>query len=426
MNPLMRKVLLVVCIILLAVESLYFVRRVSASLLRIRGERAFYRHDHGSAWRAYSRAMDMGGDVETVELDRLELLIFGLDFQAGGLPVKPALPPDEALTQARIFAASRIVELPYKAYYWALVADVYFNQARQLRRGQPINLSTLSEDPQKNLLVPERMGVAALERAGALEPDNYVYHDVLARTFLEWGAIEEAAVHVRRAVTACPSLKAHPDLLLPGLDRRIVEAAVQGLVDARGREAHVLPADIENDAGRLLRQSGQADRAVEFLRRAIALAPDLCEAHFELGVACDQVGDHTCAVHHLEVAGRCGEDSPGPHYYLGLVHRAVGDYSRAIEEFRQARAEGGSTPKFFHALGEALEASGAVPEAERQFVAAAHLHPTELDPWRALLRFYLRHRDRPPLPEACGRLAALAPGDPVGREWCGALGLELQ
>jgi len=425
MNPLMRKAFLVVCAVLLAMETLYFARLAAASLLRIQGEKAFYRHDHPAAWRAYSRALVMGGDGETVEVDRLELLIFGMDFQAAGLPVKPALPPGEALTQARALAASRVAELPYKAYYWGLAADVYFNQAFQARRGAPIDLSALSEEPLGNLIATERIGIAALERAAALEPDSYVYHDLLARTLLEHGAVEEAAVHVRRAVAACPSLNAHPDLMLPGVDTRIVEAAVQGFVDARGREALIMPANIEKDAGRLLRQNGEAARSIEFFRRAVELATDLCEAHYELGVACSQIADYDCAIRHLAVAGGCGEDSPGPHFALGLAHRAAGEVDQAIDQFRRARAEGGSSPMYFHALGEALEAADAVSDAERQFVAAARLHSNQTVPWRVLLGFYARHRDRPPLFEACARLEELAPGDPADRALCASLGLGL-
>jgi tetratricopeptide (TPR) repeat protein len=422
----MRKAFLVVFVTLLVAESLYFFRLATASLLRIQGEKAYYRRDYPDAWSAYSRALDWGADTETVEVDRLELLTFGMDFQAAGLRVNPALPIDEAMTQARALAASRIAELPYKAYYWGLVADVYFNQAIQARRSVPINLSDLSDEPLGNLIASERLGVAALERAAALEPDNYVYHDLLARTLLERGAVEEAAVHVRRAVAACPSLNAHPDLMLLGLDPRIVEAAVQGLVDASGREGLIRLEAIEAAAGRLLRHHGQAARSVDFLRRAIARAPALCEAHYELGLACSQLGDHDGAVRHLARAGECRDDSPGPHFSLGLAYRAAEEHHRAVEQFRRARAEGGSTPKYFHALGEALEATGAIPEAERQYVAAAHLHPTESAVWRELLGFYARHRDRAPLPEACVRLEELAPGDSAGRALCSSLGLLLQ
>jgi len=49
--------------------------------------------------------------------------------------------------------------------------------------------------------------------------------------------------------------------------------------------------------------------------------------------------------------------------------------------------------EIFNALAGALESGGMVKEAERQFMAAAHLNPTLPEAWSALLDFYGRHAE---------------------------------
>src|SRR5262249_41471877 len=96
-----RRIALFLCfLVLLAAESVHFGRRCVAGVLRLQGERAFLRNDHQGAWRHYRRAQELGGDRETLETDRAELLLFGLDQTWAGVRVRTALPEEEAAREA--------------------------------------------------------------------------------------------------------------------------------------------------------------------------------------------------------------------------------------------------------------------------------------------------------------------------------------
>jgi len=181
-----RKVLIVMCFTaLLAMESAYFARACAAGIQRIRGERAFFSNRHEQAWNRYRKALNLGGDRETLETDQIELLLFGLDQGWGGVRVRTALPPEQAVREVLNLAARRIAETPFKAYVWSLASDGYFHEARLKRQSTPLDLSSLSEDPMSVLLPEELLGLAALETASGLEPNNSIYHDLLANLWFE-------------------------------------------------------------------------------------------------------------------------------------------------------------------------------------------------------------------------------------------------
>lgn len=421
-----RKSLLLLCFTaLLAAETTYFGSRCAAGILRLKGERAFFRNDHQRAWTDYRRALAAGGDRETLETDQIEVLLFGLDQDWAGIRVKTALPPDEAVATALSLAARRVTETPFKAYAWSLASDVYFHAARLKRRTTPMDLSSLSEDPLEVLLPEDRLGLAALETASRLEPNNYIYHDLLTVKFLDLGQPELAATYCRKSVAAYPILGDHPYLLEPDLSPLLLEAAIRGFEDSRSRESMIPRGAIETDAGDLLRRNGQEKRAVEFLKRAVALAPDLYEAQYCLGVVSHDLGDYPSALRHLQEAARCLPDSPSPHVYMGMAHMALGNLQGAIEQFRLAREKDARSASNFHLLGDALEKAGQIKDAERQFVAAAKINPESTAAWAYLLAFYTRHRDLRPLADACTNLERMAPGDMTYREQCSSLGLEL-
>ena len=135
-----RKALILGCIAALAAESTYFLRQAAADVLRLAGERAFFRNDHPAAYRRYRQALSLGGDRETLEVNTIELLLFGLDQGAAGVKVDPALPPAEAVSVAFDLLARHVRETPYKAYYWSLAADLYRYRGRQRRQESALDL----------------------------------------------------------------------------------------------------------------------------------------------------------------------------------------------------------------------------------------------------------------------------------------------
>jgi tetratricopeptide (TPR) repeat protein len=417
-----RKVLSLACFtILLAAESTCLLRRAAADLLRISGERAFFRNDHPAAYQRYQRAMSLGGDRETLEADTAELLLFGLDQEAVGIPIETALPSEEALATALDLLARRIRETPYRAYYWSMAADLYRYRGVLRRRQTPLDLARLSENPLENLLSEEWLAVAALETAGRLEPNNYIYHDLLAEFFLEIGALERAAAPCRSAIYAYPKVGEHRYLAQAGLSPVLLEASLEGFDEARKGGSMVPAGVIESEAGALLMMHGFKERAREYLLRAAELEPDLWEAHYPLGLIAHEMGEYEEAIARLREASRILPDSAAPHFHIGDSYLRLGNLPAAISEFRSGRKKEPRDPKFFYALGEALERAGQVGEAERQYVAAANLDPARTEGWSALLVFYLRHGNSRRAAEICGRLRALRPEDPPYKQECASL-----
>jgi tetratricopeptide (TPR) repeat protein len=421
----MRKVLLLIGFLgLSTVESAYFVGKCASGLLRLRGQRAFFKTDYMGAWGFYHRALSLGGERETIENDLAGLILFGLDQTWAGVRVRTALPSEDAVRAGLDLVARRIGETPYKAYDWSLASDLYFHEARLLRRNTSLDLSTLTGDPLDILLPEERLGLAALETAARLEPTNYIYQDLLTEKFLELGSLDRAAVYCRLAVASCPVLSEHEYLARIDLEPQLLEAAVQGFEDSRLHASMIPRARVESDAGDLLWRHEQPQRSLGFYRRAVGLDPDLFEAQYGLGLAAFTLRNYDEALRHLREASRIQPDNPTPNVHMGFSYEDMGDLPAAIEQFRIAREKDARVLKYFLLLGEALEKAGRTGEAERQFVAGANVNPDSPEAWEAVLAFYVRHRELRPTAEACSRLRGLSPSEALYREQCTLLGLE--
>jgi tetratricopeptide (TPR) repeat protein len=421
-----RKALLLALFVpLLLAESFYFSRQCGAGIMRLMGERVLYRNDHQKAWRDYQRALRWGGDAERLETDMIELLLFGLEQVETGFKIDTPVAPAQAVALAQELIARRIREHPYGAYNWSLASDVYIHLARQRRRESPLDLSGLSEDPLENLTAEDWLGIHALEVAARLEPNNFLYHDLLTEMFLEVGSVARAAEHCTRAVASYAVLAEHPYLARPDLDLDLLEAALRGFEQGLAETSMIPRPAIECDAGILLVRHGQPRRAMPYLARAIEQAPDFYEGHYYLAVAHYGLEEFREAIPHFERASKALPDEASPHFYLGLCHAALGDLEAAAGEFRSAKEKAPREITFFHKLGEMLEATGKIKEAETQFVAAAHLNPDRSIAWTSLLAFYLRHDDVRSASEICSRLGVMAPEDSFFKDQCASLGSEI-
>jgi len=416
-----RTVLLLVAILLIATESLYFGCQFFAGSLRLQGRRAFLSSEFGLAWGTYERALRWGGDRVDIEKEILALLVFGLHQSEAGIDLDLPLSSPESLSRARTLVARRLYEQPYDARTWARDADLKLYSAQQARRETPIDVSKLSEDPNDNLLDEERAAIRSLLRAASLEPNNHFYHNLLAGLFMEIGAPGEAAAHVRRAVESYPRLAGHIYLNERDVPDVIVAAAIEGFSQAVGRPSFVRRVHIEIDAGRLLMNQGDNAAAITYFERAVADAPELFDSHYRLGVASYRVGDFQRAIEHLLAATELLPAHASSYYHLGRSYRAQGLLSEAIEALTLARQKSPDNLKFRHELGELLEQADRLPEAERQFVAAANMRPGEPAPWIALVSFYVRRQDRPSAFSACSRLLSIEPDNQAYLDRCGSL-----
>jgi tetratricopeptide (TPR) repeat protein len=422
-----RKSLILLCfIVLAAAESVYFARDCMGGLFRLGAERAFYRNDHRSAWTLYHKALAWGGNRATIEIDLVELTLFGLDQLEAGSKIDLPLPPEESIPLADKLIARRLRETPYKAYCWSLNSDVSLQEARQQRRAAVLDLTTLSENPAENLLPEERRALESLEIASRLEPMNYIYQDLLIDLYTNFGQPQKAAEACRRAVQAFPEVNTHRYLVAPDLPPDMLEAAVAGFEDALRGDSLVSRVEILSEAGKLLAWHGHDARAEPYFLKALEIDPNHFDSLMEIGLLRLRRKDYAHAVEALGRASIVSPEDPWPDYYSGITHMEWGQIDRAVVDFQSSREKGADDTQVFHKLGAALEARGRIKEAERQFAAAANLHPEVAEAWSVLLEFHLRHRNIRAAEEACSRLSRLNGGQGVSSDVCASLGRDLQ
>jgi len=379
--------------LLIALVTAYFGTQCVAGFERLGGQKDYFSGEFTGAWAHYRAALSLGGDRETLEIDMVETLLFGLDQQALGVKVALPLPVDDAVTAARTLLARQLSAAPYKAYYWSLVSDLNLYEARRERQRTPLDLSALSENPVDNLLPHEGVAIAALGEAARRESSNYVYEDLLAEQYLEWGIGSQAVGHVRKSLELYPVLGGHSYLSRPPVEEAIVNAALAGLDAATAAESMIPNELIECDAGSLLLAQGRSDEAVGYFKRALARTPGLPEALYRYGQASYLIKDYQEADEMLSRAAPYFRDSSSLYYFLGLTRMQEGKKSEAIEALRTAREIDPSNIEMFHALARVLESEGMTKDAERQFMAAAHINPGRQEAWTALLDFYARHAE---------------------------------
>ena len=409
-------------LILLAAESVYFARASVAGLIRLEGRRAFFRNDHRAAWDLYQKAIRWGGDREVLEVDEVELILFGLDQSAAGIKIDLPFPPEQSIPLAHELIARRISETPRRAYYWSLASDIYAHEALRELRNSLIDISTLTEEFLQILLPKDRLSIAALRIASSLNPLNYTYQGFLVDKYLSLGRTATAATYCRQSVAAYPNLDSHRYLMSLDLAPEMLEAAVLGFEDALAVPSMVPRRAILYDAGRLMSRHGQEQRAGEYLRRVLEEDPDHFDALMEFGLARHRLGENKEAIDLFQRASRVRPSEPWPHYYSGVSRQLLGDLEGAARDFQQAREKGSGELKIFHAFGAALEAAGRMREAERQFAAAANLHPRAAEAWSALLAFQLRHNNVRAAEEVCAKLSSLRSPGGVSLEQCASLG----
>ncbi|HEY6867968.1 MAG TPA: tetratricopeptide repeat protein [Candidatus Eisenbacteria bacterium] len=115
------------------------------------------------------------------------------------------------------------------------------------------------------------------------------------------------------------------------------------------------------------------EQAREAYERALALDPNLPDAHVNLGRLFQLHGERGRAEPHYREAVRLSPDDPTPHFNLGVLLEELGRKDEAVHAYRQAILR---DPDFADAhcnLGLLLESLGRRQEAVRHLMAARHL-----------------------------------------------------
>jgi tetratricopeptide (TPR) repeat protein len=140
----------------------------------------------------------------------------------------------------------------------------------------------------------------------------------------------------------------------------------------RSAEAHY-------NLGVALQGVGQIEKATEQYEQALRLKPDYAEAHYNLGVALQGVGQIEKATEQYEQALRLKPDYAEAHYNLGVVLQGVGQIQEAISHWEQALRLRPDFADAHNNLGIALMLQGRLPEAIDNLEQALRLKPDDAE-----------------------------------------------
>ena len=120
-------------------------------------------------------------------------------------------------------------------------------------------------------------------------------------------------------------------------------------------------------------EATEPERAIEAYEKALALEPELADAHVNIGRLLHMAGERGRAEPHYREAVRQDPDDPTPHFNLGVLLEELGRKDEALLAYRQAILR---DPDFADAhcnLGLLLESVGNRTEAVRHLMLARQL-----------------------------------------------------
>jgi tetratricopeptide (TPR) repeat protein len=121
--------------------------------------------------------------------------------------------------------------------------------------------------------------------------------------------------------------------------------------------------------------SSKLAEAIAHLRRAVELAPDFPDGHYNLARALAERGDHGEAIYHYRYALKLRPSYPNVHYFLGLSLAKMGQWDEAIEHHRLALVASPRDAKIHNNLGNLLADRGLLDQAIEQYREAIRLKP---------------------------------------------------
>jgi tetratricopeptide (TPR) repeat protein len=208
----------------------------------------------------------------------------------------------------------------------------------------------------------------AAEKTLEVAPESYRGHRLKALVELKMGRVDDAEGHYQRAVELNPAdAQAITGLATAQLDKgnaRDAEETLKQAIEQLPREALLYQA-----YGSMLLwgegENGNASeaRAVELLRKAIALDGSLAEAHYQLGKLALREDRVREAQLELEAAVKLDSRSSKNHYALAQVFRKLGRKADAAHEVAQFQALKTKEERTFVGIS-AAQGSEPAPAAE--------------------------------------------------------------
>ena len=245
----------------------------------------------------------------------------------------------------------------------------------------------------------------ALPQWQGTSPEPYLQ---LALAQVESGDLDEAEIHLRRALEVDPELAparfqlgevlrrqgrpdesaeqylhalrlnpghaaAHNGLGLILKERQEIEAALEHFrLAVRG---DLLSAEAYANSGTIFLQEGQVEEATREFHRALQIEPNNSGVYRSLGVARAGLGRHSQAVSDFQQAISLEPEDAEAHYNLGLSQNELGRQEEAIQAFEKAIALRSDYAEAHSSLGVAYGQAERLPEAVEAFRQAVKIDP---------------------------------------------------
>jgi tetratricopeptide (TPR) repeat protein len=216
---------------------------------------------------------------------------------------------------------------------------------------------------------------AQYARAVALQPDYVTAHYDWGVALLDQGRAAEAIIQLEAAVRLAPG---HADALVD-LGNALMQMQRTAEAVACYEQALRLKsgADVHYDLGVALARLDRRDEAAAHLRTALALAPNLPEAHYQLARLAELAGRPADAEREYLETLRLAPDHALAHAKLGLLLAQSGRLAPAAEHFRIViHLQPGDADAHAN-LGNVLLLQGQARESIAQYEEALRLRPDD-------------------------------------------------
>ncbi len=202
-------------------------------------------------------------------------------------------------------------------------------------------------------------------------------------------------------------------LLAAALSLAVAACASGGTKRSRESEA-----ESHYRMGQVQFEQGKTLQAIESMRKALELNPDMAEARNYLGVIYLQQSDPKKAAEQFKEAVRIDPYFTDAHNHLGVAYKALKDYDKALKEFQTALNDKNyRTPeKIYLNMGHLHLERGHYAEAIRSFQRALSANPNYLLGTLGLGMAYQRSGQSDLARKELQKVVALGPGSPEAAE----------
>jgi tetratricopeptide (TPR) repeat protein len=210
--------------------------------------------------------------------------------------------------------------------------------------------------------------IVHLQKAMAIDPNDEAVHNNLGNVLFQQGRVDEAIVHYQRALTINPNFaEAHNNMGDAFLQQGRMDEAIAQLQRALAINPNYTEA--RYNLGNAFRRQGKENEAIAQFQKALAINPEFAEAHYNLGNAFLQQGHVDEAIGHFQKALDIKPDYVEARNNLAYVlatcpqaslrngFKAVGLAERANQ------LAGGKNPVILATLAAAYAEAGRFPEA---------------------------------------------------------------